>query len=100
MNDGDFIKVDKFLYLYHLMESKLIGYWEFRPWDKKSKIVLEFPSSYRDWKYCFFFVSDEGWETLPNENLDEAPRFLCQWGPQRLVHLFMPSSFISFVLCF
>ena len=50
MNDGDFIKVDKFLYLYHLMESKLIGYWEFRPWDKKPNIVLEFPSSYRDWK--------------------------------------------------
>ena len=31
MNDRDFIKVDEFFYLYRLMESKLKGYWEFRP---------------------------------------------------------------------
>ena len=80
VNDGDFIKVDEFLYSYRLMESKLKGYWEFRPWDKKSKIVLESPSFYRDWKQRFFFILGEGWETLSNENLDEALRFLCQWG--------------------
>ena len=99
INDRDFIKVDKFFYLYRLMESKLKGYWEFRPWDKKLKIVLESPSSYRDWKQHFFFVSGEGWETLPNENLDEAPRFLRRGGTQCLVCLFMPPSFVSFVLC-
>ena len=70
------------------MELKLKGYWEFRPWDNKSKIVLESPYSYRDWKQNFFFVSSEGWETLPNKNLDEALRFLL-----------MPPSFVSFVLC-
>ena len=54
MNDGDFIKVDEFFYLYHLMESKLKGYWEFRPWNMKLKMVLDSPSSHRDWKERFF----------------------------------------------
>ena len=43
----------------------------------------------------FFFVSGEGWEILPNENLDEAPRFLHQWG--------IPVSGVSFyapLFCF
>ena len=59
---------------------------------------MESPFSYRDWKR-FFFISGEGWETLPNKNLDEAPRFLHQWGPRCLVHLFLLPSFASFVLC-
>ena len=62
-----------------ICSSKLKSYWEFRPWDRKLKTVLESPFSYRDWKR-FFFISGEGWETLPNKNLDEAPRFLHQWG--------------------
>ena len=95
VNDGDFIKVGEFFYLYCLMESKLKGYWEFRPWDRKLKIVLESPSSYRDWKQRFFFVSSEGWEILPNKNLDEAPKFLHQWGT-----LVSSVSFYAPIFCF
>lgn len=80
MNDKDFIKVDEFFYLYRLMESKLKGYWEFRPWDKKKKIILDSPFSHHDWKQHFFFVSSEGWEFLANKNLEESPKFLRQWG--------------------
>ena len=64
VNDGNFIKVDEFFYLYCLMESKLKGYWEFRPWDRKLKMVLDSPSSHRDWKQRFFFISGEGWGFL------------------------------------
>ena len=60
VNDGNFIKVDEFFYLYRLMESKLKGYWEFRPWNRKLKMVLDSPSSHRDWKQRFFFISGEG----------------------------------------
>ena len=88
VNDEDFIKMDEFFYLYRLMESKLKGYWEFGPWYRKLKIVLESPSSYRDWKQRFFFISSEGWETFRNKNLDEALRFLRQGG--------MPMSSASF----
>jgi len=95
VNDKDFIKVDEFFYLYHLMESKLKGYWVFRPWERKLKIVLESPSSFQDWTQRFFFVSGEGWETLPNENLDEDPRFLCQWGT-----LVSGASFYAPLFCF
>ena len=79
VNNGDFIKVDEFFYLYRLMELKLKGYWKFRPWEKKQICFLISPSSHRDSKQCFFLVSGEGWEFLPNENLEEAPKFLCQW---------------------
>jgi len=53
VNDGDFIEVDEFFYLCRLMESKLKGYWEFRPWDRKLKFFLESPSCYQDWKHVF-----------------------------------------------
>lgn len=96
MNDRDFFEVDEFFYLYHLMELKLKGYWEFKHWDKKQKIVLDSPSSHHDWKQCFFFISGEGWEFLPSKNLEEAPKFLCQWGTpvsSASFSCFLPSFF-------
>ena len=96
VNDGDFIKVDEFFYLYRLMESKLKGYWEFRPWYRKLKMVLDSPSSHRDWKQRFFFISGEGWGFLQNENLDEAPIFLCQWETLVFGASFCAPLFLSF----
>ena len=96
VNDGNFIKVDEFFYLYRLMESKLKGYWEFRPWDRKLKMVLDSPSSHRDWKQRFFFISGEGWGFLQNENLDEAPIFLCQWETLVVGASFCAPLFLSF----
>ena len=39
-NDGDVIKKDKFLHFYHLRKSKDLGYYEFNPWDRASRLIL------------------------------------------------------------
>ena len=43
----------------------------------------------------YFFISETGWEFVPSEDLDEAPKFFCSWGvPMSGV------SFLSFQLLF
>ena len=74
-NDGDAIKKDEFLYFYLLRKSKDPGYYEFKPWDRASRLVLDSLSSLRNWKPKFFFVSSTGWEFILDEDLDEAPKF-------------------------
>ena len=44
-NDGDAIKKDEFLHFYHLKKSKNPGYYEFKPWDRTSRLILDYPSS-------------------------------------------------------
>ena len=44
-NDGDVIRKDEFLHFYHLRKSKDLGYYEFKPWDKGSRLILDYPSS-------------------------------------------------------
>ena len=59
-NDGDTIRMDEFLHLYHLRRSRDPGYWEFKPWDRSSRLILDSPSSLKNWKTNFFFISGEG----------------------------------------
>ena len=74
--DGEMISLNEFLFLYHLKASTHYGYFELLPWDRKSRIVRGFPSSLRDWKSCYFFVSRAGWETLSDNSWGEVPRLL------------------------
>ena len=45
--DGDMLTVNEFVHLYRLKESKEFGYYEFIPWDRKSRLVADLPSSFR-----------------------------------------------------
>ena len=54
-NNGDVIRKDEFLHFYCLRKSKDPGYYEFKPWDKASRLILDYPSSLRNWKPNFFF---------------------------------------------
>ena len=66
--DGDMLMVNEFVHLYHLKESKEFGYYEFVPWDKKSRLVADLPLSFRNWKSRYFFVSGDGWDTLSDDS--------------------------------
>ena len=79
-NNGDVIKKDKFLHFYRLKKSKDLGYYEFKTWDRASRLILDYPSSLQNWKPNFFFVSGSGWEFVPSEDLDESPKFFHSWG--------------------
>ena len=46
--EGDMIALNEFLYLYHLKPSTHYGYFKLLPWDRKSRVVFGFPSSFRD----------------------------------------------------
>ena len=70
------IKVDEFVYLYRLESSKEHGYYELVPWERRTRIVQDLPSSFKYWKSRFFFVSGDDWETPSNEVRGDLPRFL------------------------
>ena len=74
--EGDMIKVDELVYLYHLKESKEHGYYELVPWEKRTRIFRDLPSSFRYWKSRFFFVSRDDWETPSDEVEGDLPRLL------------------------
>ena len=65
--DGDMITLNEFIHLYHLKESKEFGYYERVPWDRKSRLDIDLPSSFRYWKSRYFFVLGDGWETLSDD---------------------------------
>ena len=44
-NDGDVIRRDKFLNFYCLRKSKDPNYYKFKPWDRASRLILDYPSS-------------------------------------------------------
>ena len=46
-NDGDVITRDEFLHFYRLRKSKDPSYYEFKPWDRASRLILDYPSSLR-----------------------------------------------------
>ena len=64
---GDIIRLDEFVHLYHLKESKEYRYYELMPWVRKARIVIDLPLSFRYWKSGFFFVFGDGWETLSDD---------------------------------
>ena len=76
-NNGDVIKKDEFLHFYCLRKSKDPSYYEFKPWDRALRLILDYPSSLRNWKPNFFFVSGNGWEFVPGKDLDKALKFFC-----------------------
>ena len=57
--DGDMLPINEFVHLYRLKESKEFGYYEFIPWDRKSRLVANLPSSFCYWKSRYFFVSGD-----------------------------------------
>ena len=77
--DGEMITLNEFLFLYRLKTFTHYGYFELLPWDRKSRIVRGFPSSFWDWKSRYFFISGTGWETLSNDFWGEVPRLLRKW---------------------
>ena len=77
--DGEMITLKEFLFLYRLKTSTHYGYFELLPWDRKSRIVRGFPSSFWDWKSRYFFISGTGWETLSDDFWGEVPRLLRKW---------------------
>ena len=95
-NDGDVIKKDEFLHFYRLRKSKDPGYYEFKPWDRASRLILDYSLFARNWKPNFFFLSSNGWEFVPGEDLDEAPSFFVVGEPLFLVHL--SRLFVIFLL--
>ena len=82
ITEGDMIRVDDFIHLYRLKESKEYGYYDLVPWVRKARIITDLPSLFRYWKSRFFFVSGDGWETLFNELWGEVPRLLRRWRPR------------------
>ena len=63
VTEGDVIRLDELLYLYHLKELKEFGYYKLVPWDRKARLIGNLPLSLRYWKSRYFFVSGDGWET-------------------------------------
>ena len=109
ISDGDMISVNEFVHLYRLKESREFGYYEFVPWSRKARLVADLPSSFRYWKSRYFFVSGDGWETLPDDLWGNVPRLLRRWEtpligaciPMLLAPLFFLFFFFFFLLlCF
>ncbi|KAK9990529.1 hypothetical protein SO802_025514 [Lithocarpus litseifolius] len=55
--DGDMITLNELVHLYRLRESKEFGYYELVPWDRRSRLIADLPSSFRYWKSTYFFMS-------------------------------------------
>ena len=77
--DGDMITINEFVHLYRLKESKEFVYYEFVPWNRKSRLVVDLPLSFRNWKSRFFFVSGNGWETFSDDFWGDVLRLLRPW---------------------
>ena len=73
------LTINEFVHLYCLKESKEFGYYEFIPWDRKSRLVADLLSSFRYWKSRYFFVSGDGWETLSDDFWGDVHRLLRRW---------------------
>ena len=93
--DGDMLTVNEFVHLYRLKESKEFGYYEFIPWDRKSRLVADLLSSFRYWKSRYFFVSGDGWETLSDDFWGDVPGLLRRWETP-LLGAFAPQEMLPF----
>ena len=58
--DRDMITLNEFVYLYRLKESKEFGYYELVPCNRRSRLIVDQPSSFHYWKSRYFFVSGDG----------------------------------------
>ena len=92
--DGDMITLNEFVYLNCLKESKEFGYYELVPWDKRSQLIVDLPSSFHYWKSRYFFMSGDSWETFSNDFWGDVPWLLRRWETPQL------GMFASYVLHF
>ena len=97
--DGDMITLNEFVHLYHLKESKEFGYYEFVPWDRKSRLIVNLPSSFRYWKSRYFFMSGDGWETLSDDFWGDASRLLRWWETPQLGAFASYEMFFFLIFC-
>ena len=67
VTEGDMIKLDEFVHLYCLKESKEYRYFKLVPWVRKARIIIDLPPSFWYWNSRYFFMSGDGWETLSND---------------------------------
>lgn len=67
MIDKDMIKLDEFVHLYRLKESKEFRFYKLVAWDRKSRLIVDLPSSFRYWKSRYFFMFGDGWDTLSED---------------------------------
>ena len=93
--DGDMLTVNEFVHLYRLKKSKEFGYYEFVPWDRKSRLVADLPSSFCYWKFRYFFVSGDGYETLSDDFWGDILRLLRRWETP-LLGAFAPQEMLPF----
>ena len=97
--DGDMLRVDELVYLYHLKASKEYGYYELVPWERSTRIVRGLPLSFRYWKSRFFFVLGDDFETSSGGVWGELSRLHRRWGTPTLgVSMFFFIFFLSFIL--
>ena len=107
ITDGDMIRLDEFVHMHRLKESKEYGYYEMVPWVRQVRIITDLPSSFWYWNSRYFFMSGDGWETLSNDFWGEVPRLLRRWRSPNLgassatcfliVFLLKPDSSLTFV---
>ena len=57
---------------------------ELFPWERRTRIVRDLPSSFKYWKSWFFFVFGDDFETLSNEVWGDLPRLHNRWGTPNL----------------
>ena len=93
ISNGDMITLNEFVYLYHLKESKDFGYYELIPWYRRSRLIVDLPSSFCYWKSRYFFVSGDGWESFSDDFWGDVSRLLHRWETPQLgvfaLHLFL-----------
>ena len=97
--DGDMITVNEFVHLYRLKESKEFLYYEFVPWNSKSRLIVDLPSSFHYWKSRYFFVSGDGWETFSDDFWGDVSRLLRRWETP-LIGVFAPHKMLFSSLTF
>ena len=95
-NDGDMLKVDELIYLYRLKASKEHGYYELVPWERRTRIVRGLPLSFWYWKFRFFFMSGDDFETPSSEVWGDLLRLYRQWGTSTLGASLFLSRHLSF----
>ena len=82
--DEDMITLNEFVYLNCLKESKEFGYYKLVPWDRRSQLIVDLPSSFHYWKSRYFFMSGDSWETFSNDFWGDVPWLLRRWETPQL----------------
>ena len=101
VHDGDMITLNEFLYLYHLKPSTHCGYFELLPWNRESRIVHSFPTSFRDWKSWYLFIPRSRWVTMSDDMWGEVSWLLRKWeNPSLCVSLFLFIKLVVLTLLF